>query len=199
VHRFLGRVSRLGTEVAERIGVREPAALDPERLGSDALELARKAHWAVERVTEDIHRFHFNTALSALMELVNDAYRLKDSLYGDEGGEEALTFAAATVSSLLFQFAPHLGAEVYEQVTGGRIWEAPWPAADARFLVRDSVELVVQVNGKVRDRIQVAAEAEEDQIKRDALQRPNVQRHLDGKQVVKEIVVPGKLVNFVVR
>jgi leucyl-tRNA synthetase len=200
VHRFLGRLWRLGMEVTERIGAASaPDALDRERLEGDALELARKAHWAIGKVTEDIGRFHFNTALSALMELVNEAYRVKDGLYGDEAGEQALSFATGTTASLVFQFAPHLGAEVYELVTGRRVWEAAWPEPDPVFGQRDTLALVIQVNGKVRDRIDIEAGAPEDEIKRLALERPNVQRHLDGKQVVKEVVVPGKLVNFVVR
>jgi leucyl-tRNA synthetase len=200
VHRFLSRTWRLGMEVVEIVGAASaPQALDPEQLEAGALELARKSHSTIDRVTGDIERFHFNTALSALMELVNDAYRLKDDLYGDEAGQQALGFATATTASLLFQFAPHLGAEVYELVTGGRVWEAPWPESDPRLLQRDTLAVVVQVNGKVRDRIEIAATAPEDEIKRIALERPNVQRHLDGKQVVKEVVVPGKLVNFVVR
>jgi leucyl-tRNA synthetase len=200
VHRFLARVWRLGAEVVERVGSgTAPGSLDPGRLDADALALARKAHSTIDRVTADIERFHFNTALSALMELVNDAYRLKDGLYGDEAGESALAFATATTASLLFQFAPHLGAEVYEHVTGRRVWEDPWPASDPRLLERDVLPIVIQVNGKVRDRIEIDAGLSEDEVKRLALDRPNVQRHLDGRQVVKEVVVPGKLVNFVVR
>jgi leucyl-tRNA synthetase len=200
VHRFLGRVWRLGTEVSQRVeGGSAGQALDRAALDGDALALAQKSHWAIEKVTGDIERFHFNTALAALMELVNEAYRVKDGLYGDPGGEGSLAFATATTASLLFQFAPHLGAEVYEILTGERVWEAPWPQSDPQFLERDVIALVVQVNGKVRDRLEVESGTGEDEIKRAALERPNVQRHLDGKQVVKEVVVPGKLVNFVVR
>ena len=200
VHRFLARVWRLGAEVVERVGSgTAPDSLEPEQLDADALALARKAHSTIDRVTADIERFHFNTALSALMELVNDAYRVKDGLYGDEAGEGALAFAAATTASLLFQFAPHLGAEVYELVTGRRVWEESWPTSDPRLLEKDVLPIVIQVNGKVRDRIEIDAGLSEDEVKRLALDRPNVQRHLDGRQVVKEVVVPGKLVNFVVR
>jgi leucyl-tRNA synthetase len=201
VHRFLGRVWRLGVEVAERVaGTDAVSPLDTDALDGGALELARKAHWAIRKVGEDVGaHFHFNTALAAVMELVNDAYRLKDGLYGDDQGERVLAFATATVASLLFPFAPHLGAEVYELVAGVRVWETPWPQADPRLLERETLALVVQVNGKVRDRIEVATGTAEDEIKRLALERPNVQRHLDGKQVVKQVVVPGRLVNFVVR
>jgi leucyl-tRNA synthetase len=199
VHRFLRRVRRLGAEVAERAGAGQHALPGPSTLEGDALTLARKASWAIDKVTTDIERFHFNTALSALMELVNDAYRLKDGLWGDDAGVAVLRHATATTASLLFQFAPHLGAEVYEEVTGARVWEAPWPRADRDLLVADRLQLVVQVNGKVRDRLEVETGAPEAEIKRLALERPNVQRHLDGKQLVKEVVVPGRLVNFVVR
>src|SRR6185503_462461 len=105
----------------------------------------------------------------------------------------------AMAASLLFPFAPHLASEVYERVTGRRVWEEPWPQADQAFLTKDMVRVVVQVNGKVRDSLEVAAGAAEDEVKRLALERPNVQRHLDGKQVVREVVVPGRLVNFVIR
>jgi leucyl-tRNA synthetase len=199
VHRFLARVWRFALEVSERLGEGEPTH-DTSHLEGDSLALTRKAHWAIARVTEDVERrFQFNTALAAVMELVNDAYRLKDGLYGDEQGARVLRFACATVASLVFPFAPHLGAEVYELVTGGRVWETPWPRADEAFLEQEKVELVVQVNGKIRDRIEIETGVPEHEIKRLALERPNVQRHLDGKQVVKEIVVPDKLVNFVVR
>ena len=84
-------------------------------------------------------------------------------------------------------------------LTGERVWEQPWPAADLSVLERDTVEVVVQVNGKLRDRIQVAPTASKDELESLARDRPNVQTHVDGKEIVKAIVVPDKLVNFVVR
>ena len=84
-------------------------------------------------------------------------------------------------------------------MTGARVWEAPWPEADPQMLERDTVNVVIQVNGKVRDSVEVDAATGEDELKRAARERPKVQRHLDGRQVAREIVVPGKLVNFVVR
>ena len=110
-----------------------------------------------------------------------------------------MRFAAATAASLIFPFAPHLGAEVWERLEGGRVWEQPWPVADPALLVSDTVTLVVQVNGKLRDRIEAAADAPEEELLRLARESEKVSRHLDGKEVVKEIVVPGKLVNLVVR
>jgi leucyl-tRNA synthetase len=133
------------------------------------------------------------------MELVNDAYRLKDGLYGEADGVAAVRDATATAASLIFPFAPHLGSEVFERLTGERVWERPWPVADPQLLRSDTVTLVVQVNGKLRDRIEAEADAPREELLRLARESEKVGRHLDGKEVVKEIVVPGKLVNLVVR
>ena len=104
-----------------------------------------------------------------------------------------------TAASLVFPFAPHLGAEIWERIEGGRVWEQPWPQADPELLTSETVTLVVQVNGKLRDRIEAAADAPREELLRLARESEKVGRHLDGKEVVKEIVVPGKLVNLVVR
>ena len=192
IHRFLGRLWRLADEVGGRT---QPAPVEGEPSA-----LLRKAHWAIDKVSADMReRFAFNTAIAAVIELVNDAYRDKDSLYGSPAGEGQLRFAVATAGSLMFPFAPHLGAEVYELMTGERVWEQAWPEAEAALLAADEIELVVQVNGKLRDRLSVAASAPEDELERLALASEKVQAQIDGKQVVKTIVVPGKLVNLVVK
>jgi leucyl-tRNA synthetase len=191
VHRFLGRLWRLSAEAAERSEPTPPPA-SPE--GPD-LELLRKAHWAIDKVTNDMAgRFAFNTAIAAVMELTNECSRLRDAV-----SPGAMRFALATGASLLFPFAPHVASDAYERLTGRRVWEEPWPEADSRLLERDTFELVCQVNGKVRDRIEASSAASPDELKALCLDAPNVRVHLDGKQVVKEIVVPGKLVNIVVR
>src|SRR5262249_10196951 len=217
IYRFLGRVWRLGREVAgktnppKEVGV--PAAGDDQE-GSresgvageettndgEAKDLLAKAHWAIDKATRDIEpRFHLNTAIAAVMELVNEIYKLKDGLYDDPAGAQAVRFATATAVSLLFPFAPHLCSEVYEWLAGERVWEQPWPEADPELLERDTYMLVVQVNGKLRDRIEAEADAPEDELVKLARGSENVQRHLDGKEIVKEVVVPGRLVNLVVR
>jgi leucyl-tRNA synthetase len=151
-------------------------------------------------VTRDFERdFQFNTAIAAVMELVNDAYRLKDDLYGDAEGETALRFATATAASLIFPFSPHLGAEVWELVERGRVWEEPWPTPDRSLLESDTFTLIVQVNGKLRDQIEAASEAPEDELLRLARESERVRHHIDGREVLKEVVIPGKLVNLVVR
>jgi leucyl-tRNA synthetase len=196
VNRFLARLWRLCAEVEERTSAPAPDG-EPEGV---ARELVAKAHWAIDKATADFERgFQFNTVIAAVMELVNDAYRLKDGLYGDPQGEGALRLATQTAASLIFPFAPHLGAEVFERITGERVWERPWPEADPALLVSDTVTLIVQVNGKLRDRIEAPAAAEKDELLALARASEKVGKHLEGSEVVKEIVVPGKLVNLVVR
>ena len=198
VHRFLARLWRLSCETAER-APGEPMAPAERFASADSLdradlELARKAHWAIEKVSQDMRRFAFNTAIAAVMELVNEASRLREEVHVD-----TLRFALATAASLLFGFAPHVSAEVYELLTGERVWEQPWPRAEPEMLEREEYELVCQVNGKLRDRVQAPSDAGEAELKALCLAAPNVQAHLEGHEIVKEIVVPGRLVNLVVR
>ncbi len=195
VNRFLSRLWRL----CEEVGAKQVGKLDAMAAG-ESRELLAKAHWAIEKVSRDFERsFQFNTAIAAVMELVNETYRLKDGLYADPAGGAAVRFAVATAASLIFPFAPHLGAEIWERLEGGRVWEDPWPVADPGLLTSDTVTLVVQVNGKLRDRIEAATDAPEAELLALARASEKVRRYLDGKDVVKEIVVPGKLVNLVVR
>jgi leucyl-tRNA synthetase len=194
VNRFLSRLWRLCEEAETRTEPGEPKG------EGEARGLVAKAHWAIDKATRDFQRgFQFNTVISAVMELVNDTYRLKDGLYGTPDGGAAVRFATATAASLIFPFAPHLGSEVFSRLAGGRVWEQPWPEADPDLLVSDTVTLVVQVNGKLRDRIEAPAEAPKEELLRLARESEKVAKHLDGQQIVKEIVVPGKLVNLVVR
>jgi leucyl-tRNA synthetase len=191
VHRFLSRLWRLAAETADET---EDAAPPSTPEGID-LELMRKAHWAIEKVTNDMAgRFAFNTAIAAIMELTNEA-----SKHRATASPSALRFALATAASLLFPFAPHTAADAYDRLTGRRVWEEPWPAADGAFLERASFQLVCQVNGKVRDRVEAPADATPEELKALCREAPNMRAHVDGKEVVKEIVVPGKLVNVVVR
>jgi leucyl-tRNA synthetase len=194
VHRFLGRLWRLAAETAELVDSDAGAPATPVDAQGDDLTLVRKAHWAIDKVSGDLRRFAFNTAIAAVMELINDCSRRRDA-----AEPETLRFALATAASLLFPFAPHVCSDAYERLTGERVWEADWPSAEAELLERDAYELVCQVNGKLRDRVQAASNATRDELKQLCKSAPNVQTHLDGKELVKEIVVPGKLVNLVVR
>jgi len=201
VQRFLARLWRLA---AEQTAVTDDAScFDRDwqrRTAGPVRELLAKAHWAIDKAGRDFERgFQFNTVIAAVMELVNEAYRLKDDLHGDGDGDRALRFAAATAASLIFPFAPHLGAEAWELLVGGRVWEEPWPTADAELLASDVITLVVQVNGKLRDRVEVAADATDEQILELVHASERLRDYLAGREPVKEIVVPGRLVNLVVR
>ena len=183
--RFLGRLWRLGLEVAER----GPADAEPDG------PLARKAHAAIAKVTDDIdRRFQFNTPISAVMELVNETYLAKD----DPKQAAAVRFATETAVSLIQLYAPHVAEELWSRLGGERLWEAPWPEPDAAMLERETFELVVQVNGRVRDRVEVPAELSEEELVERAKRLARVRAHLDGKEIRKAIVVPRKLVNLVV-
>jgi leucyl-tRNA synthetase len=182
MRRFVSRVYRLVSEVAER----EPQGGPPPG------DLTRKAHETIAKVTDDIgRRQSFNTAIAAVMELVNEL-----SKAGPE--DPAARFAAETVVSLIQPYAPHVSEELWERLGHERLWEQPWPVADEAQLVRDTFELVVEVNGKVRDRFEVDAGASDEELVERAKASSRVQAHLDGAEVRKTIVVPRKLVNFVV-
>ena len=199
VFRFLARLWRLGDGLAGEaspngeVNPTRPADQPPAPEG-DALTLVRKANWAIEKVTNDMRgRFAFNTAIAAVMELVNEIYR------HPEADADARRFAVATAASLIFPFAPHLGCEIYEMITGRRVWTEPWPEADPRMLVADTFELVCQVNGRVRDRVTASTGAPREELEKLCLAAPGVQTHIDGKEIVKMIVVPDKLVNIAAR
>ena len=193
MQRFLGRLWRTCAEAADEL---PDAPVPADGVSDDTLRVLRKAHWAIDKVTHDVAgRFAFNTAIAAVMELMNE---LTPAKRGD-ADPGAVRFALATAASLLFPFAPHTSADAYEKLTGRRVWEEPWPAADARFLEADTFELVAQVNGKVRDRVTAQSGASKDELEALARGSEKVQAFLDGKDVVKVIVVPDKLVNIVVR
>ncbi len=159
----------------------------------------------IEKVTVDIaERFHFNTALAAIMELNNELTTARartgaEDLTATGTGRQVLATAVEILVRLLEPFAPHMAAELWEMMGRTRIWDEPWPEADERLLSHDVIEVVVQVNGKVRDRLEVPLDADEAEVLAAAKALPGVQKYLEGKTAVKEIVVPGRLVNLVVR
>jgi leucyl-tRNA synthetase len=181
VVRFLRRLWRVVHEVAERA---------PTDAGDEG-PLTRRAHETIAKASDDIaRRVQFHTPISAVMVLVNE-------LADDPAAPDA-RFAAETAISLIQPYAPHIAEELWDHLGHERLWEHPWPQADPAYLKRDTFELVVQVNGKVRDRFEVEAALPEQELVELALQSQKVRAHLDGKQVRKTIVVPGRLVNLVV-
>jgi leucyl-tRNA synthetase len=179
--RFLRRLWRVVHEVAEA------APADGVRKGT----LARKANETIVRVTDDVlRRFQFHTPISAVMELVNE-------ISADSAAPDA-RFATETAVSLIQPYAPHVAEELWAALGHERLWEKSWPVADESQLVRETFELVVQVNGKVRDRLEVDAGLSEDELVARARESERVRGYLDGGEPRKTIVVPGRLVNFVV-
>jgi leucyl-tRNA synthetase len=188
-YRFLGRVFRFVTRNADH----DPSKPGDAEAGRKAL---RKLHQTIRRVTEDFnHRWHFNTSIAGLMELVNELYAQEDKLSG-----EALAQILPPLVLLLGPFAPYVAEELWEQLgRTGPVFRQPWPAYDEELAKEDAAEIVLQVNGKVRGRIFASFGSSREDLERAALSDPSTQPFLVGKQVVKVVVVPDKLVNIVVR
>ena len=199
--RFLGRLWRLVEDLQPDLSPAKACSrLDQRSLSPRARDLRRKEHETVQRVTRDLEPpFQFNTAIAAVMELVNELYLAKDELRMSKDGKAALSSAVATVLTVLSPVAPHICEELWHAI-GNRslVCAEPWPAFAPEALARDEVTVVVQVNGKLRGKITVPADAPEEAVRQAALADENVTRHMDGKTVRKVVVVPGKLVNIVV-
>jgi len=191
-YRFLGRVWRSVHDNLELLS----AGTENIKLNGTTSELRRKTHQTIKKVTEDVDgRFHFNTAISSVMELVN-------AIYSCDKGEESpavLREAIESVVRLLSPFVPHISEELWQRLGHeGGVELLGWPCYDDAALVTSEIELVVQVNGKVRGKVMVAAEADNAALEKAALSEPNVLRFIDGQQIRKVICVPGRLINIVV-
>jgi leucyl-tRNA synthetase len=198
-HRFLQRVWRLVDRHAEALA-KEPRAPLPAELPPTAKDLRRKVHQTIDKVTRDVEeRIQLNTAVAALMELVNEVYRLEAEVQAGPA-RAVLREALETLVLLLNPFTPHVCEEMWARLghSDGLV-RAAWPAFDAEAALEDAVELAVQVNGKVRGRVVVPREAGEAEIRAKALAEPRVAEHVEGKQMVKFVVVPGRLVSVVVK
>jgi leucyl-tRNA synthetase len=197
-HRFIQRVWRLLDRHADAIagGIRGPVSAD---LPEAARDLRRKVHQTIQRVTQDLERIHLNTAVSAFHELYNEITRVEAEV-AEGAGRAVLREALETLVLLMSPYTPHVCEEMWVRL-GRRptVVDRPWPVADPALAREDEVELAVQVNGKVRGRITVPREAPEEEVKRLALEEPRVKEHVAGKEVVRQVVVPGRLVSVVVR
>jgi len=196
--RLVQRAWRLVDRHAEALA-KEPRSEMPSDLSAAARELRRKTHQTIQRVTTDIERIQLNTAVAAFHELVNEIHRLEPEVVSGPG-REALREAVETLVVLMNPFTPHVCEEMWRRLGHETsLVHQAWPEANEAVAREDAVELAVQVNGKVRGRITVPREAPEAEIKRLALAEPRVAEHVDGKQVAKLVVVPGRLVSVVVR
>ena len=188
-YRFLARLWRLAHASAAEL---PPGIPDSAPAVGPGADLVRKTHQTIDRVTNDIgERFAFNTAQSAAHELLHTLQGASDAT------PEQRRFAVATAVSVVQPYAPHIACELWEKLGGERLWDAPWPVADPAMLASDQVTYAVQVNGRLRGEVTVDADLAQDGIVAAARAVPNVAHHLDGATVVKEIVVPGRLVSLV--
>jgi leucyl-tRNA synthetase len=196
--RFLGRYWNLAGELLEAQGS-GVAAAEGEAEAERGRALLRTLHKTIRKVTRDVESFRFNTAVSAMMELQNEALDVWANSRGALGPAQWRELLG-TFTLLLAPMAPHVAEEVHEQFGGeSSVLDTSWPSWDEELAADEVVTVVVQVNGKVRDRLSVAVDAEKDDVLAEARDGANTRRFLEDKRVVKEVYVPGKLVNFVVR
>lgn len=198
--RFVNRIWRLIEELEGDLVTVEPCSSTADDCTcNEAKGIRLKEHETVKKAGDDIEqRFQFNTAIAAIMELVNEIYLAKDVLKSDEKGRKVLSSAISTVINLMSPFTPHLCEEIWEQLGHTeRLVHATWPIYREEAMVKDVLTVVVQVNGKVRARLEVPASASKDEVEELAKTDVNVLKHIEGKTIRKVIVVPGKLVNIV--
>ena len=194
-YRFLGRVWRILGQFAETIKG-APASYDAATLSTEEAALRRVLHATIKKVTEDVRdRFMFNTAISSIMELVNALYAFQDKELTPGLARET----ASALVRMLAPFAPHIAAELWAELFGGNVHVQTWPQYDAAALVQDEVEIVLQINGKVRDRVKVATGLDRTALEQLAAELPRAKELTAGKTIVKVVCVPGKLVNIVVK
>lgn len=193
-YRFLGRVWRI-IDTYQQLG----ASGHHDSLSKDETALRRELHRAIKKVTEDLDgKFNFNTAISTVMELVNAMYQFKDS--HDTVQSELAKELVEKLTLLLAPFVPHITEEIWHECGfEGSVHAASWPTYEESALVVDEVEVAVQVNGKVRDKLTVSVSLSKEELEAAAKALPRVQEFTEGKTVVKVIVVPKKLINIVVK
>jgi leucyl-tRNA synthetase len=209
IQRFLGRVYRfvvrntpaLATSRLSSSGTPHAETLQATSLQAGARAIQRKLHQTIKRVSDDFQgRWHFNTCISAIMELVNVLYGAEEAIARNEIPAPFLAEVERNLVLLLAPFAPYLAHELWEMLgEKGNLLKAPWPKYDAALAKEEELEIPVQVNGKLRSRVIVSADATEETVLERALADEKVRAAIAGKQIVKKIYVPGKLVNIVVK
>jgi leucyl-tRNA synthetase len=195
--RFLNRVWRLFYEHTRHLQQVKPFLFGTV-LEGDPKSLRQKTHKTIKKVTEDIERFHFNTAISAIMELVNEIYSSEIKDRTDDISRKVTREAIETVVILLSPFVPHFAEELWE-VLGNKesVIKTPWPLYDQEAVLEEEILIVIQVNGKLRDRMTIPASYGEEEVKVWALKSERIQKLVEGKEIKRVILVPKKLVNIV--
>lgn len=193
VYRFLNRCWSLVQEYLETKSADKLVELDK----TTQLELLRTEHATIKKVTEDIYGAQFNTAVSTLMEHLNNLTKLKTAGFDCRLWQAVLS----SLCQLLAPFAPHIASELYSQLNGEdcRLEQVAWPVYDEQYLVTDTVRVAVQVNGKLRGELEVTKQIAAEQVEEMALQLDNVRRFTKDKKIIKRIYVPGKILNLVVK
>ncbi len=192
MNRFLNRVWRL----FEAINETPPKGHESER----SMELDRQRHYAVKMVTQDLKRFHFNTAISRIMELVNAMYLYIQDFKPDQQNQKMVMDVLKTLVQLIAPFAPHMGEELWHR-NGFKdsVFDSKWPEWDDEKLTIETVTVIVQINGKLRSKVQVENNLDDSIVQEMALKDPKVKKYTEGKEIKKIIVVKNKLVSIVVK
>jgi len=204
--RFLNRVWRLVSEHIKELknvdlATTDNTSVDVKSFNKDEKELYRQLHVTIKRVSEDIdERLNFNTAISAIMELTNAAYQYLNNLDKDDINYPLFKLVIDKLLVLLSPFAPHMTAELWVELGNeGFVYEQPWPEYQESAMKKDEITIVVQINGKVRDKVEVDAEISEEELKEIVLSQDKVRDYTLEKDIIKFIVIPKKLVNIVVK
>ncbi|HEY3276883.1 MAG TPA: leucine--tRNA ligase [Syntrophorhabdaceae bacterium] len=195
--RFIQRVWRLVEERVDELRSVMPL-FAPESGNADAVRLAFKIHQTIKKVTDDLERFHLNTAISSIMELVNTTYKYLESGMPDKEALRLVRGVVETILVLLYPFVPHIAEELWEEIRGEQDLGCWWPGYNENYIIEDKVTMVVQINGKLRDGCEVERNMDESRLKEIVLGLEKVSRHLEGKEIKKIIIVPNKIVNIVV-
>jgi leucyl-tRNA synthetase len=196
-YRFLNRVWRL---VMDNVKSLQLLSSSEREISQEEVKLRRKTHQTIKKFTQDVsERFSFNTAISALMELVNDMYKYNELVSQEEQNPQILRETTEILVQLLAPIAPHLSEELWESLGHEEsVHGLPWPSYDEEIARSEEITVVIQVNGKLRDRIIVPADIGEEEMKAIALSSQKAAKFYEGKEIKKVITVPGKLVNIVV-
>jgi leucyl-tRNA synthetase len=194
-YRFLNRVWRLVFDIKDKA-----VAGDVITTTKDEKTLNFMLNKSIKKVTDDIGgRFNFNTAISSVMELVNEAYKYKEHSKDNINGQ-LVNRVADSLVLMLAPFAPHFSEELWSLMgKEGSVHDSEWPLYDEKALVLDEVDVVIQINGKVRDKITVSKDMSKEDLEKEALSLEKIIVATEGKQIVKIIVIPSKLVNIVIK
>jgi leucyl-tRNA synthetase len=199
-HRFITRTWRWLQAALPRYR-REWRDTLPTDLSPAERVVRRKLHQTVRKVGTQIETFQFNTAIAAIMELLNEIYAYappeKEAL-SENLNPAIISELAESLTLMLAPFAPHLGEEIWQQLDGtSSVYRAPWPSFDPKQISEEMVNIMIQVNGKIKDKISVALDCDEDQVKKEAMGSEKIKQLLAGRQIVKTIFVKNKMLSIV--